>query len=603
MRSKNWSFNLSLPVLRKDFTRFWPVWGSYLAIWCLILPIPILNERSYGFAIESNLSQEIQRIIINAGEHTSLVMSLIYGGLAAFAVWSYLYQSRSASLFHALPVDRSALFWSHWAAGLGFLLLPNCVIALVSYLCQLASGFADPSCLLLWLAVTSLENLLFYAIGTVAAHVTGSLPAMPVLYGLVNFAVSACEVLMNDFACALYYGVNSLDMRLSGLSPFLYLLGECENIYVAQEIVGGEWTTSVTRLQQFDPAFFIPLGLYSLAALVMSAIALMIYRRRATESAGDVIAVPWLRPAAKYAFSLGCALVLGWLFDQILFPMDSNGLTIFLSTALGGAIGYLAALMLLKKSFRVFQPRQLAGLLAVFVLLGGWTLCLHFDLFHVESRVPDTTEVQSVHLSCDSSLDLSEPDDLALVEELHRTIVRQGEETVDGANNLYLSLRYTLKDGSTLRRNYHIPYTIQLAQDPSVPAGQVARLMRQPQHMVEAHLPPETAIYDSIHLSLYTIAPLAHPDQQYEYNDCSIAPIDGRQLAAALKEDILAGRACVWNPTWDGRDQMFSVSFDYHLPGSGEGGWAHVNIYADEQPVRTLEVLTQLGYLTEVPDA
>ena len=110
IRSKNGSFNLSLPVLRRDFTRFWPVWGSYLAIWCLILPIPILNETTAGFALENGLAQDIQRIIINAGEHTSLVMSLIYGGLAAFAVWSYLYQSRSASLFHALPVDRGTLF-------------------------------------------------------------------------------------------------------------------------------------------------------------------------------------------------------------------------------------------------------------------------------------------------------------------------------------------------------------------------------------------------------------------------------------------------------------------------------------------------------------
>ena len=191
MRSKNWSFNLSLPVLRKDFTRFWPVWGSYLAIWCLILPIPILNETTAGFALENGLAQDIQRIIINAGEHTSLVMSLIYGGLAAFAVWSYLYQSRSASLFHALPVDRGTLFWSHWTAGLGFLVLPNCLIFLLSYLCQLTAGCANPTHLLLWLAITSLENLLFYAIGTVAAHVTGSLPAMPVLYGLVNFAVAA----------------------------------------------------------------------------------------------------------------------------------------------------------------------------------------------------------------------------------------------------------------------------------------------------------------------------------------------------------------------------------------------------------------------------
>ena len=601
MRSKNWSFNLSLPVLRKDFTRFWPVWGSYLAIWCLILPIPILNETTAGFALENGLAQDIQRIIINAGEHTSLVMSLIYGGLAAFAVWSYLYQSRSASLFHALPVDRGTLFWSHWTAGLGFLVLPNCLIFLLSYLCQLMAGCANPTHLLLWLAITSLENLLFYAIGTVAAHVTGSLPAMPVLYGLVNFAVSACELLMNDFACALYYGVNSLELRLSGLSPFLYLLGECENIYVAQEVVGGDWSTSVTRIQQFDPAFFLPLGLYALAALVMSAIALMIYRRRATESAGDVIAIPWLRPAAKYAFSFGCALALGWLFDQVLFPMDSNGLTIFLSTALGGAIGYIAASMLLKKSFRVFRARQLAGLLAVFALLGAWTLSLHFDLFRVESRVPDSTEVQSVYLTCDSSLTLTEPDDLFLVEELHRAVLRQGEAEIPDANTLYLRLEYTLEDGSRLRRNYHIPYTLQLAQDPTTPAGQAARLMRQPQHMVEAHLPPENAIYDSIHLSLYSIAHLANPGHQYDYNSCSIAPIDGRKLAAALKEDILAGRACVWNPTWNGREELFSISFDYHLPGSSQGGWDHVSIYADEQPIRTLETLTELGYLTEVP--
>lgn len=379
MRSKNWSFNLSLPVLRKDFTRFWPVWGSYLAVWLLILPIPILNENTAGFALENGLSEDIRRIIINAGEHASLVMSLIYGGLSAFAVWSYLYQSRSASLFHALPVDRSTLFWSHWTAGLGFLIIPNCLVALLSYLCQLASGCTNPSCLLIWLAIVSLENLLFYAIGTVAAHMTGSLPTMPVLYGLLNFAVAACETLMNDFACALYYGVSSLDLRLSGLSPIVYLLNECENIYVSQEIVGGEWTTSATRVWQFDPEFFVPLGLYALAALVMTVIALIVYRRRATESAGDVIAVPWLRPAAKYAFSIGCALVLGWVFDQILFPMDSNGLTIFLSTALGGAIGYIAALMLLKKSFRVFQPKQLAGLLAVFILLGGWVVGLHFD--------------------------------------------------------------------------------------------------------------------------------------------------------------------------------------------------------------------------------
>ena len=112
MRSKNWSCKLSWPLLRKDFTRFWPVWGSYLAIWLLILPIPLLVSgfEEYGFL---TMVEDIQRFLVDLAGSASLIMSAIYGGLAAFAVWSYLYQSRSASLFHALPVTRETLFVSH----------------------------------------------------------------------------------------------------------------------------------------------------------------------------------------------------------------------------------------------------------------------------------------------------------------------------------------------------------------------------------------------------------------------------------------------------------------------------------------------------------
>ena len=144
MRSKNWSFNLSLPVLRKDLTRFWPVWGSYLAIWLLILPIPLLNDLDR----DGQLLPSIHSLIVSAGSSTALVMSLIFGGLSAFAVWSYLYQGRSASLFHALPVDRDTLFRSHFAAGLGSLLGVNLVIALLTWFCQLSAGSTDPTLLL-----------------------------------------------------------------------------------------------------------------------------------------------------------------------------------------------------------------------------------------------------------------------------------------------------------------------------------------------------------------------------------------------------------------------------------------------------------------------
>ena len=591
MRSKNWSFELSLPVIRKDLARFWPVWGGYLAVWLLILPIPLLND------LEPDISS-LHSLIVSAGSSTALIMSLIFGGLSAFAVWSYLYQGRSASLFHALPVDRNTLFRSHFAAGLGSLLAVNVVTALLTWLCQLSAGSVDPTLLLQWLLIVSLENLVFFSIGTAAAHLTGNLPAMPVLYALLNFAVPACEALMIEFACTLYYGVNSIDMRLSWLSPFIYLLGADASIYVEQT---GDVTTAY-RLRQFAPDFFLPLALYALAALVLAAVVLMFYRRRATESAGDIIAAPQLRPVAKYAFSLGCALVLGWIFHEILFSGGDDALSILLALLLGAVIGYLAAAMLLKKSFRVFRPRQLMGFVPMALALCLWVTALHLDLFHIENRVPDPNDVLRATVNSEYELTVDQPQDLLLVEELHRTVLEYGREPVADANNLHFRLEYDLKNGTTLRRNYSIPYTEALSHDLTAPAGALARLMRQPEHAAAGNLPPLDAVYENIELSLISLQDFASPTKPFENDYCMVYPIDGRRLVSALWEDMLAGRIGVWNPTWGSRNAMLSLSFRYSLPGQLDADhWSHITIWTDERPTRTLEVLAELGYLTEVP--
>ena len=50
-------------------------------------------------------------------------------------------------------------------------------------------------------------------------------------------------------------------------------------------------------------------------AAALLALALLLYRRRALETAGDAVAVPWLRPVFKYFMALGGALALaGVLF-------------------------------------------------------------------------------------------------------------------------------------------------------------------------------------------------------------------------------------------------------------------------------------------------
>ena len=641
MRSKNLSCKLSWPLIRKDLTRFWPVWGSYLAIWLMILPIPMLTSYS-GTESYPDLVVSIHRLLTGTGGEAALVMAAIYGGLSAFAVWSYLYQSRSASLFHSLPVTRETLFCSHFTAGLSFLMIPNVLIALLTYLCQISLGYFDPTQILCWLAVVCLESLLFYALGTLAAMCTGNLPTMPVLYGLINFAVVVYESLLTEFSTQLYWGVSSQPLKLTFLSPFIHLAQT--SCYVTEGTpvtLHGIYTTWET-IRFYSPDYLLLLCLYALAAVVLVVCSLLLYRRRATESAGDVIAFDFLKPIAKYCFAFGSALVLGWIFDEIIFYGTDNAFPKILCCCLGGAIGYITAVMLLKKSFRVFQLKKMAGLLVLWVAICGLFMAFDHDLFGVESHVPRLGELTEVTLYSDYDLQLTQPQDMDKVLELHRAILDNKDALDTSAYNsvpydwdsCYVRINYYYEDGTTLRRSYNLPCGEKDLADPASPAYKLSAIMSDPQRLVENYLPPEDAVIESIQLNLYgdTIRQMAgEPFAQTYSNHCYVDSAHASLLLNALEEDLRAGRLCSWN----GRnrtksfDHLFTVEFNYDRPANNmntqtvtvlenaeiyhsttqavdyetkmASEWKSIEVYSFDDPKSTLHLLVQLGYLTDIP--
>ena len=619
MRSKNWSCNLSKPLIRKDFTRFWPVWGSYLAIWLLMLPIPLFTNYNLDTAA---VARSVQRFILDMANPAALIMSAIYGGLAAFAVWSYLYQGRSASLFHALPVTRETLFASHFTAGLGFLVVPNVLIALLAWMCQAALGYYDPTHLLLWLLVACLDGLLFFSIGTLAAHMTGSLPAMPVLYGLLNFAVVVCETLLHEYATMLYFGITSLELRLTALSPFVHLAGLDLSVPLPGD---GTVTTYV-----FSIEYLQVLGLYALAALVLAALALFCYRKRATESAGDVIALPWLKPVAKYAFAFGCALTLGWLLLEIVFSSDDSAAAILICLIAAGTVGYLIAAMLLKKSFRVFTRRQLAGLPALWLVLALVVGVIHFDLLGTERYIPDVDDLVSAELSSQYTLtaNADDPAGLTAITDIHRAIMAERDvlkpfEYGRSGEWITVRLQYELQNGREISRRYYIPYSDADMKDPTTLLGKVAVLMDDPMLILRECLPPEDAVIESLSLNMGEwLEKYASSLWQYDhsvYVDTAHIPV----LRQALKEDILAGRLARWHREYKtmGGEMLCGFEFSYETfetvyinldPNSAglqstsqykeaASRWCSVYLYEYDTPTATLEALYRLGYLTEVP--
>lgn len=633
MRSKNLSCKLSWPLIRKDLTRFWPVWASYLVIWLLILPTPLITDQYHSTVSIDQIIVDIHRQIVYAGGESALVLTAIYGCVAAFAVWSYLYQSRSASLFHALPVTRETLFCSHFTAGLSFLVIPNVFIAAVTYVCQAGLGYFDPTQILCWLAVVCLESLLFYSLGTLAAMCTGSLPAMPVLYGLINFAVVVCESLMMEFSSQLYWGVSSQPLKLTFLSPAVHLAQASVYVYDNYPIMGSDgFYYSTESIRYYNPEYLTLLCVYVLAAVALIVCSLLLYRRRATESAGDVIAFDFLKPIAKYGFAFGCALVLGWLLDEVLFPSGTTVVTRIFCCCVGGAVGYITAAMLLKKSFRVFQPRKLAGLLALWVALAGIFVAIDNDVFGVESRVPRLGELTKVTFYSDYDLELTLPQDMDQVLAIHRSILERKEELENYNNShsipyedslyCYVRINYYLEDGSTLHRSYDLNYLPEDLLDDNHPVAKLSRLMGNPQRLVDYYLPPEDATMVSMQLNIHddTMEQLTGDTFTGRYGSAYINDDHFDLLLAALEDDIRAGRLGQWNRTNTVKTSrnIFSLEMNYNVPinpqeesiftidsktvAVREGSlWSNLSVYNFERPSRTLNLLVELGYLTDIP--
>ena len=195
MRSVTSCFNFTL--FRKNLSRFWPIWGLYGFLWLMLLPVNVLVN---GEHMDRTTTRLLPLNYLSGFLSTATLFSLLFGILTAMAVFSYLYNSRSAGFFHTLPMRREGLFLTNYLSGLAFLIVPNVVVFLVSLAVETAFGLLVFSSLFTWLVVTSMLNLFFYSFAVFCAMFTGHILALPAFYGILNFLVMGLCFLVNDMA-------------------------------------------------------------------------------------------------------------------------------------------------------------------------------------------------------------------------------------------------------------------------------------------------------------------------------------------------------------------------------------------------------------------
>lgn len=479
MRSATSYFNGTL--YRKTMARFWPLWGLWGLIWLFALPLNMLNAYFSSYRWQATGPQEA---LLNQAEsvHGMLTLGVMFAMsfavLCAMAVFGYLYNHRAACWFHALPMRREALFTTQYLAGLSFLILPLVAVAILTAIVEMSflpmEDWYVLKYLLTWLLGQSGICLFFFSFAAFCSVFTGHILALPAFYGILNFLAAGVWFLVEGLMSEFYYGfvgITGADEVITYLTP------------AAALDTAVRWGYGDTHDQLRSPG---TVAIYAAVGVALALFSLYVYRRRHVETAGDVVAVPLVRPLFKYgvafcaglAFGIFTAAFFGWGGAVVLIPC----------IVVWTVIGYFAAEMLLKKSFRVFKAWR-GGVVMGAIMLVITTACF-LDVFGVVERVPDPGQVEHItaHIDMgypsDSGRDLSgdfrDPEQIAKIIALHQAIVDNREDDLSvyhsGSDYADLHLTYHLSDGSTLRRDYN---SVELYSDELETPGTVAYALSQ----------------------------------------------------------------------------------------------------------------------------
>lgn len=446
-------------TVRSDLRRHWPIAFIYTCVWLVGLPV---NLWSSSMWMPEEMTPALRAAQIIIGSYPTLAGALfVFGCVLAMALMGYLMSPRAVGLLHALPVRRGTLLATHTLVGWLMLNVPALLAVLVSIPVQAYYGGVAWGALGAWLLVHCGLSLFFLALGLLCAMVTGWLLAIPAIYAVVNFAVIAAAGLVRTLCSLFCYGYAGDD----DFAPFVYWLTPVVNLVKRFGTCGVERSDAAPYPWQVQfPADVVhAVGIYTAAGAALLALTYLLYRRRKSESAADPAAFPWMRPVFRYGTGLlgGLALGLG-LYQLVLgWRMESETgrwVGLLVSTVLMGALCYYAAEMLVRKSLRVLR-RSLPGAGLVCVLLALVCAGARFDVSGYAARVPDVSAVTQVQLRGSlglSGVNCTEPETIETVIALHREIITLRPDEDDPENSAYITLSYTLTDGSTLTRAYQL---------------------------------------------------------------------------------------------------------------------------------------------------
>lgn len=441
MKLKTSYFNAT--AFWKDITRNAPVWGLYTVF--LLIYLSLAGDRRSGTAAVANT--------IGNGMGMFLFFNAVYALLCAALLFGDLFNSRLCNALHAMPLRREGWFLIHTAAGLCFSFVPNLLFAVA------AGILMGPywTVAMWWLLAASLQFLFFFGLAVFSAMVSGNRFAMVVVYGLVNFLSYLVYYLLEILYLPLLPGVVLTTEIFTLLCPIAHMDASFLNLQKMYEAVWNPAVTGSYRVVREDWLYQAAAAAIGLGLLVL---ALLLYRKRHLESAGDFVA---LRPAAP-VFLVIYTLTAGVLVQLLceLFGAAGQGILF-----VGVVLGFFTGKMLLQRTVSVFRPKVFLGFGVLAVLLALTMGLTWLDPAGIAAWMPDVQEVASASVepgragnggfTIKGSFSVEDSERIEEIISLHRMALEENVERSGDSDMVPLTIRYVMKDGSFHQRTYTIP--------------------------------------------------------------------------------------------------------------------------------------------------
>lgn len=424
-------------------------WISILYLLALIFVLPIQLILTVNW--EGRLGREQLDNLFVVQDALQALILVVFPVITGVFITRYLQSRAAADLYHSLPLRRSQMLTNQLLCGGLIVLVPVClttgILILMTGNEQLAYLFESAD-VWYWGITASMVSLFLLSftifVGMCVGQSIFQTVVVSILLLLPALWVELIELYLRKFIFG-YPDVSLLGMKSERLSPLVTVFSA-----------------------YYLPLTWIDLLIYIGLCVIFVALSFLLYKRRHIEKASQAVVFTYFHPVFKAGVVLCAMMVVGFYFSEQ--SRGSLSWTLF-GYVLGAVIGYIAAEMMLRKSWQIWGRKMLVES-AVYTAVIGLLLYIPVSPWTgYESRIPAASTVDGVFFGeylHPYNQDGNDNKDIPYVQNeeytaavlsLHREIVtsRPDERRITGRESRPVVISYHLKNGKTMLRAYTVP--------------------------------------------------------------------------------------------------------------------------------------------------